>query len=153
MLREYFLGLISLSVFISLLIGIAHPRMISSVRIGAGVLVICAFLLPIVDIIRGLEIDRELDGILDGLDYDSTDSAIELAFESGVSQYVAEEYGVKPECVMVRVDGFDISSLSARRIYVTLSGEAVFLDYKRIEADLSESFCPSGECEVMIDLG
>lgn len=153
MLREYFLGLVSLSVFLSLLVGIAHPRMASSVRVGAGILVICAFLLPIVDIIGDFDIDKELDGIFDGIDYDSTDSAIELAFESGVSQYVAERYGVDPECVTVRADGFDISSLGAKRIYVTLSGEAVLLDYKRMEADLTELFCPSGECEVMIDLG
>ena len=152
MLREYFLGLIGVVLFISLLVGIAHPRMVSSVRLGAGALAICAILLPIVDVISGFDISDELDGILDGIDYDTTDSAVELAFEEGVARYIAQTYGVREECVTVRADGFDISSLCAERIYVTLSGEAALLDYKRIEEEIRERFTFGGECEVSIDV-
>jgi hypothetical protein len=153
LLREYFIGIIGLCVFFSLVVGASHPRAALSVRFGAGILAICAFLLPLVDIIANLDIDKTLDGIFDDVDYNATDSAIELAFEDGIAQYLAHEHGVERECISVRVDGFDISSLCAERIYVTLSGRAALLDYKSIEAELVERFTHSGECEVSIGLG
>ena len=73
------------------------------------------------------------------MDYDgATDSSIELAFENGIAEYIAEEYAVDTSAVLVNVDGFDMASLRAERIYVTLSGEAILLDYKKIEKELTK---------------
>ena len=153
MLREYFIGVVGITVFMSFALGIAYPRMMTSMRLGAGVLLICAVMLPLVDIIGDLNSNDELGDIFCNMDYETTDSAIELAFEEGIRGYLAEKYKVDAECIGVRADGFDISTLSAERIYVTLSGRAALLDYKRIEAEVAEHFTTAGECEVSIGIG
>lgn len=151
---EYFGGMIALCMFISVALGVAHPRLKKSVSFGAGVLIICAIMLPLVDILRDFNTDDALSNLLDNIDYDdATDSAIELAFECGVGEYIALKYGVKQEFVLVNADGFDMESLRAERIYVTLLSDAAFLDYKRIEDEICEEFTLNGECEVSIKLG
>ena len=114
---------------------------------------ICAVLLPLVDIIRDFDIEKSIDSIFDGIDYDAPDSAIELAFEEGVAEYISAEYGVAASNVEVHADGFDIATLKAVRIYVTLSGKAIVLDYKRIEKEVKAQFTLDGECEVSLSLG
>lgn len=153
MLKEYFVGAIALSLLIALTTGIAHPRLRSAVSFGGGVLLTCGILLPIVDILRDFDADKTFDGIFDSIDFDATDSAIELAFEDGVAEYIADSYSVSRECISVRADGFDIGSLTAERIYVTLSGKGALLDYKRIEKEVGEEFAPTGYCEVYISFG
>lgn len=153
MLKEYFVGAMSVTVFIVILLGVSHPKLKSVTSLGVGVLVICAILLPLVDIIKDIDIDKTLDGIFDGVDYTATDSAIELAFEDAVASYIAQKYGVTAECVKVRADGFDIGTLTAQRIYVTLSGEAILCDYKKIEEEIAVQFTAGGECEASVDFG
>ena len=71
-------------------------------------------------------------------DYEGkSDDAIELAFEDGVAAYISDRYGVERECIKVMADGFSLEKLQAERIYVTLSGKAALLDYKRIEKCLT----------------
>lgn len=153
MLREYFIGVISVATVITLALGIAHPKLKSATVFGSGALMICSILLPLVDIIRDFDIEKSIDGIFDGVDYDATDSAIELAFEEGVAEYISTEYGVSVSNVEVHADGFDIAILKAARIYVTLSGDAIVLDYKRIEEEVKAQFTLGGECEVSLSLG
>lgn len=153
MLKEYFIGVITLTLFVAVAFGVSHPRLRNAVSFGGGVLLVCSVSLPIVDILRDFEVDKTLDGIFDGIDFDATDSAIELAFERGVAEYIANSYGIPCECVSVRADGFDIGSLTAERIYVTLSGKGALLDYKRIEKEVGEEFTPTGYCEVYISFG
>ena len=115
---------------------------------------ICAILLPLVNIIRDYDTKNVIDDILSDFKYDIvTDNSIEIAFEDGISEYVAQTYGVDTECVKVMVDGFDMEHMKAQRIYVTLSGEAMRLDYKRIERELCSEFTSGGECEVSIKIG
>ena len=153
MLREYFIGAIYLLVFVAFAIGISHRELKGAITVGAGVVVICAILLPLVDILRDLDVDSALDGILSDIDYDGTDSAIELAFEEGIAEYLATEHGVDKACVEVRVDGFDIATLKARRVYVDLSGRACLLDPKVVADEVARHFTDGGECEVAIRLG
>ena len=114
MLREYFIGAVYLAVFVALLLGISHPSLKSIAALGAGVLIICAILLPLVDIFATFNADDVLDGMLNDMNYDATDSAIELAFESGISEYLMDLYELDDGCVSVRVDGFDIPSILCR---------------------------------------
>ena len=153
MLKEYFIGVITLTLFVAVAFGVSHPRLRNAVSFGGGILLVCGILLPIVDILRDFEVDETLDGIFDGIDFDATDSAIELAFENGVAEHIASSYGIPCECVSVRADGFDIASLTAERIYVTLSGKGTLLDYKRIEKEVGAEFAPRGYCEVYISFG
>ena len=154
MLKVYFRDVMYLSAFIVLAVGISHPRLKRSTSFGAGVLLICVIMLPLVDIISEFDIDSALDGIIGDMDVDGmTDDALELAFEDGIEQYISEKYKVDKSCVIVFADGFDIESIRADRIYVSLSGRASFLDYKKIEEDIALNFTKEGECEVSLKIG
>lgn len=154
LLKEYFEGLLVIVTFVSLALGVAHPRLKSAASFSAGVLVICAILLPIVDIIRDIDKRYLVDDLLSDIDYaDATDDAIELAFEEGIAVYIADKYGVNKGDVLVMADGFDIGSMRAERIYITLSSRASFLDYKKIEEEIEKEFTQGGECEVSLKIG
>ena len=153
LLREYFKETLTLCVFISVALGIVHPRLKRMVSFSAGILIICSIMLPLVDILRSFDIDRTFDNVLADMNHDgATDSSIELAFESGIAEYIAEKYVVETSAILVNVDGFDMAALRAERIYVTLSGEAILLDYKKIEKEICEMFTKMGECEVSINV-
>lgn len=154
MLSSYFSGVMTLCLFLAVGLGVAHPRFKSATNLGAGVLLICAIMLPLVDIIRDFDIDNSFEKMLEDIEYSGmTDSAIELAFEDGIAEYVSDRWGVDRDSIIVNVDGFDMESLSAERIYVTLGGKGVLVDYKRIEEALTEEFTRGGECEVSLNIG
>ena len=153
MLREYFIGVMLLITLISVALAVVHPRQKSATVFAAGVILICAVMLPIVDIIKGYGGNFNIDEYLNLTeDYQSADM-VEAAFEEGIRLYIADEYRVDAGDVTVRVDGFDLSSLRAERIYVTLSGKAALLDYKSIEEELIREFTQDGECEVSVRIG
>lgn len=154
MLKGYFEGVLSVTVFLALALGMSHIRARGITSFAAGVLLICAILLPLVDIFNDFNVDSYLDDLLKNTEYDNvTDDMIEEAFEKGVSEYIADEYGVDGELVLVMADGFDMESLTAQRIYVTLCKQAATLDYKKIEEDVSRLFTSGGECEVSLKIG
>lgn len=153
MLREYFIAVFGLALILAILISVSHPRLMLMTRFAAGALLIYGVMLPLVDIIGDFDVDSVLEGIVDNIDYEVGDSAIELAFETGVAEYIAKKYGVGEECVSVSADGFDISTLTADRIYVTLSGKGLLLDYKMIESEVKKEFTQGGECEVSFGFG
>lgn len=152
MLREYFSEIIILMTFAAILLGIAHPKLKGATSYSIGVLMICVILLPLVDIIRYFDTKSMFDSINMDLEYDITDDMIEASFEEGISEYIAQKYGVDKSCVSVMADGFDMERLRAERIYVTLSGKAVFLDYKKIEDEVRSEFTNGGECEVSLKI-
>lgn len=152
MLREYFTEIIILMTFAAILLGIAHPKLKGATSYSIGVLMICVILLPLVDIIRDFDTKSMFDSINMDLEYDITDDMIEASFEEGISEYIAQKYGVDKSCVSVMADGFDMERLRAERIYVTLSGKAVFLDYKKIEDEVRSEFTNGGECEVSLKI-
>lgn len=153
MLDGYFIGTLTVILFAAVLLWVAHTSLKGVTALGMGAVIICAVLLPLVDIIRDIDVEDALENIFDGIDYDATDSAIELAFEDAVAQYIADEYGVSADCVNVRADGFDIATLTAQRVYITLTGEGVTVDYKRMEEEVISRFTAGGECEVSISFG
>ena len=154
MLKEYFEGILLLVAFVALALGVAHPKLRNATSFSAGVLIICAILLPIVDIIRDIDKKYSIDDLLYDMEYaDATDDAIELAFEEGISVYIADKYGVNKGDVLVMADGFDIGSMKAERIYITLSSKASLLNYKKIEEEIEKEFTQGGECEVSLKIG
>ena len=154
MLSSYFGSVMTLCPFLAVGLGATHPRFKNVTNLGVGVLIICAIMLPLVDIIRDFDMNESLEKMLDEFELGCmTDSAIENAFEDGIAQYVSDRWGIEKECVVVNVDGFDMESLSAQRIYVTLSGRGALADYKRIEKALIEKFTRGGECEVSLKIG
>lgn len=154
MLKEYFEGLMVLITFMALALGVAHPRLRSVTTFSAGLMIICAILLPLVSIMRDISEKYSLDNLFEDIEYDNvTDDAIELAFEMGISAYVVDKYGVKSDDVVVMADGFDMESMKAQRIYITLSSKAALLDYKKIEEEIKKEFTSGGECEVSLKIG
>ena len=154
LLKEYFIGVLSLGVLIAIALGVSHPRLKSSVTFGAGILIISAIMLPLVDIIKDIDIENSLDKLLNQYEYEGkTDDAIEAAFEDGVAEYIADRYGVDVSSVTVMADEFRLDDISADRIYVSLSGKAALLDYKKIEREIAAEFTKGGECEVSISIG
>lgn len=139
--------------FIALALGVAHPRLKSTISLGAGALLICVILLPLVDIIKGYEEKFNIDDYMNDIENSGSYDAVEIAFEEGIRQYIAENYGVSLASVTVTSDGFDLERIRAERIYVTLSGDAVKLDPKRLETKIAGEFTDGGECEVSIRLG
>lgn len=151
MLEENFIYLLSMCASVSVALSISHKRTRSAVMFGVGILIIAAVLTPLVDIFSAFSVSDYLDEIYEYMDYEEkNDSAIELAFEDGIAKFVSDKYGVPYECVSVFADDFDLESLKAGRIYVTLSGKAIYLDYKSIESELCEKFTHGGECEVSL---
>ena len=154
MLSGYFSATLTTCIFIAVLLALAHPRLKSVSVFGAGILLVCVIMLPLVDIISDFDINDSLEGLINDMQYEGmSDDAIEIAFERGIAKYVADEYGVSPDNVAVYVDGFDMGALTAERIYVTLSGRAALLDYKSIEERLADEFTRGGECEVTLRIG
>lgn len=153
MLKEYICGVLGFVTVASVMIALSHTRLKKSVSLGVGVLMICAIMLPLVDIFRGISINDRIDSMLENIQIEGgTDDMIEAAFEKGICAYIAEEYRVSEGSVNVMCDGFDLGSLKAERIYVTLSGESVRIDNKRLEADIEERFVSGGKCEVSYSL-
>ncbi len=154
MLNEYIKAVIKLSVFASVLLLIGHKRTKKTAVFATGMILLVAIMLPLINIFNNIDgindFNFDLDNIVSG---DVSDAVIEQSFEKGIGKYIADEYGVDEECVLVLADGFDISVMRAERIYITLSGMAVFLDYKRIEADVRAEFTNGGKCEVRLDVG
>lgn len=154
MLKEYFEGVMLLLTFVALALGVSHPKLRNATNFSAGVLIICAILLPLIDIIRDIDRKYSVDDLLFDIEYsDATDDAIEIAFEEGIALYIADKYGVNKDDVLVMADGFDIGGMKAERIYITLSSKAALLDYKKIEEKIAKEFTNGGECEVSLKIG
>ena len=153
LLEAYFCGIIILCAFVALAVGISHPRLRGAVNVGAGILILSAILLPLVDIIEDIGVKARDIEYTYNTEAELSDDTIEEAFELGIGEYISSKYGVDKSLVAVMVDGFELSSMRAERIYVTLSGAAAMLDYKAIEAELGRDFTKGGECEVSIKIG
>ena len=153
MLKEYFTEVLLVTTFIALATAVPHPRLKQTTKFGAGILLICVFLLPLVDIIKDIDLKMEIDDYIGSINDEESVDVIKAAFEEGICEHLATEYGVDESLIGVYADGFDISTLRAERIYVTLSGRAAVLDYKRIESELERDFTNNGECEVSVKIG
>ena len=153
MLKAYFGDVMYLSVFIALAVGISHPRLKRPLSFGAGVLIICVILLPLVDIIKDIDIKIDTKDYLENIETNLSDDALEMAFEEGIREYISGEYKVDKDLITVMADGFDLECMRAERIYVTLVGRAAMLDYKMIESVVEKEFTKEGECEVSLRLG
>lgn len=151
MLREYAIAILKVASVASVAVALSHSRMKKSVSVAVGLVLISVIMLPIVDIIRNKTMfEISLD---DFENLEIRDETIERAFEAGIEKYIASEWGVGEECVDVRADELDLSKMRARRIYVTLRGRGIYLDYQSIEDDVERNFTDGGECEVELDVG
>lgn len=72
------------------------------------------------------------------------------ALEAGIRRLIADRYSLPEENISVRAEGYDFSAMRAERIFVLLSGRAVYADARAIKNYISEQGL--GECEVDIEI-
>ncbi len=149
MLEEYITGVIRLAVLASVLLSVAHERVKGAVRLGIGILMISAIMLPIVDIIEGFDINN-LDFSVTDADAGERPDLIELAFEEGIARYIAEEYGAAAEVDAV---GFEPQTMLAERIDVVLTEGYASADYRVLSQDIADKFTDGGRCSLDIVIG
>lgn len=75
----------------------------------------------------------------------------EEAFKEGICKLLFTEYGVKPENVSIRTEGFDFKTMRCKKIKITLYDRGALADFRKIEEYISESGL--GECEVNLSIG
>ena len=153
MLKEYALLVLKLSAFVGIAINLAHPKQIKMMRFALGIILISAIMLPLVDIIGENPVDFITFTKLDDLEVEANDEAVESAFEEGIGKYICTKYSLLPSEVKVNADGFDFSVMRADRIYVTLFGKGVYIDYRRLEDEIAEEFTRGGTCEIELNIG
>ena len=153
MFKEYFLSAASVLVFVSFVSVISHTKAKKITRSALGIIVICVIMLPFIDILGDNALfDFDFSYISDE-NIELNDEEIEAAFETGIERFVAEKYSKDPADIHVSVDEFDISTMRAQRIYVTLRGGARDIDYRRLEDIIRDNFTNEGRCEVELDVG
>lgn len=154
MLEGYILGTLKIFSFAAIALNLVHPRQGKATRFVIGVVLISAIMLPIVDIVD--ENDRFLinDSFWESLgDNEVDDATVKEFFERGIEEYIANECGVAKESVRVSADGFDIASLKAARIYVSISSGGAFVDYRALEDKLEKEFTNGGDCRIELLVG
>ena len=73
-------------------------------------------------------------------------STAETAFTEGIRAFVAEEWSVSKEKIIVSAEGFDFQNMRAEKIKITLLGRGAHIDFRAL-SDYIESK-GLGECEV-----
>ena len=68
-----------------------------------------------------------------------------MALEEGVRAAVSERFSLDSENIRVEIYGFDVQSMSAQTVYLTLSGKAAFSDYRAIEDFVEDIFKGEGD--------
>lgn len=69
----------------------------------------------------------------DGEEVGEYEEVAKDAFSEGVCKLIAEEYSLSEKNISVKAEGFDVKSMTAEKIYVTLYGKAAFLDPRAVE--------------------
>ena len=152
MFKEYFLSVMSVLLVSMALMTFTHGKVKRISKIAIGIVVSSVIMLPIVDILLNKELTFDLFFENDS-EGNLNDEEIERAFEIGIEKYISNYCDIDPTSVCVLVDGFDMSSMRAERIYVTLKKEAMLIDYRKLEDVVEENFTNGGRCEVEFDVG
>ena len=150
--REYIIVSLKVLLFVGFAINIAHPRQIGVMRVVLGMILISAIMLPLVDIFDENRLEIDIGSLGEDNNGEINDDAIEYAFERGIERYICSEYNLREGEVRVMADGFDLSDMTAKKIYVVLSGSGIYIDYKRLRGYIAEEFTKGGVCEVELDI-
>ena len=154
MLEGYILGTLKIFTFVAIALNLVHPRQGKATRLVLGIVLISVIMLPIVNIIGKSDEFVMNDSFWNSLGDNKVDDAtVEEFFERGIEEYIASECGVAKENVRVRADGFDIASLKATRIYVSISSGGAFVDYRALEDKLEREFTNGGDCRIELLVG
>ena len=153
LLKEYAIIVLKLSLFISIALNLSHPKQERVMRISLGIILLSVIMLPFVDIIVDNGFKLKLPEVSGDVNTEMSDDVIEVSFEDGIRKYICASYDLADCDVRVMADGFDLSSMTAERLYVTLSGKGVYIDYRGLSDHLAKEFTRGGECRIELNIG
>lgn len=143
---EYLLSITTLAISFDLLEIMSAERYKALTRAAVSLILIMAIITPLPSLIGKIQGD---------LDFSMGDSVegedIRLAsFEEGIAGYIASEFDLLREEVEVEAINFNSNVMKAEKILITLTGRAVFANYKSIEKAVNQ--LGLGVAEVKIEI-
>jgi hypothetical protein len=142
---------IALSATVTLLSFISHP---GADKRGERLVLGAIFLLAIVtgacELFRGA-IPGGTDLIPDASYADRAEEVAKDAFCKGIERLICEEYSLREESVQVSAEGFNLSTLSAERVSISLGGRGLTVDRAAVLRLLSDSGIKNCEVSYLYD--
>ena len=154
---EYLVSVVAVSMLIGILSYASYPGGSErAVKFAASILLLYTAAAPLLSVVGelshgdapGFKIEAELP------DFDKDAAYVETAeeaFKQGICKLLYTKYSINADEIMVRTVEFEFESMKAKKIIITLSGDAVFLDLRGI-ADYVTGL-GLGDCEVNVTLG
>ena len=146
-MSEYLVSLTVMGALISLSLALAY-RDDGALKVALTVLLLYVFTVPLIGAVRDLDLN------IPTLDYGYSEYEGQLedvscaAYENGIRAYIADKYNLDLADISVKADGYDVATVTAKRVSVILSGGARLADYRAIEEGLKKNGFDS--CEVKI---
>ena len=155
-MADYVISVVVMSAVLGFVAYASYPESASKAsRFAASVLLLYVAVNPLGKIVRSLGGGSGLSDLIDKpppiIEEGEYLTVAEEAFVEGVSKLLFTKYGIEPENVSIKTEGFDFQSMSCAKIKITLSGKGAFGDFRAIEEYISE--CGLGECEVYLKIG
>ncbi len=149
-MKEYLFGCIILSLISAVLTETVPSSLEPGVKSAVGVGLVVFATIPLGSMISSILTNPVPDiPSLDGSESSFYETS-ESAYKEGVALLLADKYSCQKSDFAVTVDGFNAESLSAECIHITLSGDAVLLDYRALSEYVTESL-KVVKCDVQIE--
>ena len=149
-MKEYLFGCIILSLIAAILTEGVPKSLESSAKSAIGVGLIVFASIPLGTMITNALNHPFPDYSLPGESENGFHETSEKAYSEGVRELLAERYSCNKSDFDINIDGFDSETLSADIIHVTLSGEAVLLDYREL-SEYIKSALKVVKCDVQVE--
>lgn len=146
-MKEYVLSIISIGIALDALGLICHEKYKKITSSAMGILLILVVILPLPEILQDLGESFKFEA--PDIDTSSQEFS-KMAFEEGISTFVAERFSLKPDDVEVEAISFSSGEMRAERIIITLTGYAAMADNKKIRQTVEK--LDLGAVEVKIEI-
>lgn len=146
----YFVSVITVSAISSLAMAISY-KSDGAVKCALTVFLLYVSAVPLINAVRDFD-PSELDfGAITQTQYEyEINEMTKEAFENGIRLLVSDTFDLDSADVVVRVDGYDYTTVSAGKVTVTLKGTARFADRGAIKRCVEKNGL--GVCEVKIEV-
>ncbi len=149
-LKEYIALTCVLLITASVLRMLVKDKLQKTFGIAVGFVLISAVMLPLVGIIRDIDINSLIIPENESVGENVSAELLSQALEEGIGRYIEDEYGVEYESVEVKVSGFSTDTCLAESIYIRIENGAQ-LDFRSLREDIRKKFTDNGRVEVRID--
>lgn len=147
-MKSYLGDLFALSLIFGILSSVTAPAYKKSVNAALALILSARLLLPLSSLDLGISsTPPSLDDLTQGGEYSEN---VKEAFEYGIRNYLSGELSLDEDCIEVETVGFDVGTMRAERILVTLSKKGALANTKKVKALLEEAGL--GEAEVKIEI-